>query len=106
MLNNDFFFENRAVCEIMWKNVVQRGRPHMIIWRMSIACRIPKVTNTRTGRVILIALPTATVVVRVWTRLSVTLYLYCQSCYNWPCSSWTCYTCTKTCTRSAFSIYI
>jgi len=26
-----FFFENRAVYEIMWKNIVERGRPQMII---------------------------------------------------------------------------
>jgi len=24
-----FFFENFAVCEIMWKNVVERGGPQM-----------------------------------------------------------------------------
>jgi hypothetical protein len=41
-----FFFENRAVCEIMWKNVVERGGPQMTIWSMSIACWIPKATNT------------------------------------------------------------
>jgi hypothetical protein len=29
-----FFFENRAVYEIMWKNTVQPGRPQMAIWRM------------------------------------------------------------------------
>jgi len=23
-----FLFENRAVCEIMWRNIVERGRPH------------------------------------------------------------------------------
>jgi hypothetical protein len=23
-----FFFENRAVCEKIWKNIVERGRPH------------------------------------------------------------------------------
>jgi hypothetical protein len=56
VLNNDFFFEIRAVYEIMWKNIVQRGRPQMIIWRMRIACWIPKATNAHTGRVILIAL--------------------------------------------------
>jgi len=33
-----FFFENRAVYEIMWKNVVERCRPHMTIWRMRTAC--------------------------------------------------------------------
>jgi len=37
----------------MWKNVEQ-GRPQMTIWRMRIACWIPKATNTRTGCVILI----------------------------------------------------
>jgi hypothetical protein len=40
------FFENRAVYEIVWKNVVERGRPQMTIWRMRIACWIPKATNT------------------------------------------------------------
>jgi hypothetical protein len=42
------FYENRAVYEIMWKNIVERGRPHMAIWRLSIACCIPKATNTQT----------------------------------------------------------
>ena len=39
--------ENRAVYERMWKNIVERGRPQMAIWRMRIACRIPKATNTQ-----------------------------------------------------------
>jgi len=30
MLNNNFFFESRAICEIMWKNIVQRDRSQMI----------------------------------------------------------------------------
>jgi len=42
------FFENRADYEIMWKNTGERGRPQMIIWRMRIACWIPKATNTYT----------------------------------------------------------
>jgi len=50
-----FFFENRAVYEIMWKNNVERGRPHMAIWRMRIACRIDKSTNTRLQYVISLA---------------------------------------------------
>jgi hypothetical protein len=41
-------FENLAVYEIMWKNIVVRGRPHMTIWRMRIACCIPKATHTHT----------------------------------------------------------
>jgi hypothetical protein len=26
-VSSNFFFENRAVCEIMWENIVDRGRP-------------------------------------------------------------------------------
>ena len=33
--------ENRAVYEIIWKNVVERRRPQMTIWRMRISCWIP-----------------------------------------------------------------
>jgi hypothetical protein len=57
MFNNIFFFENRAIYEIMWKNIVQRDRPQMTIWRMRIACWIPKATNTHSQYVILIAFP-------------------------------------------------
>jgi len=32
--------ENLAVDEIMWKNIVEPGRPQMIIWCMRIACWI------------------------------------------------------------------
>jgi len=32
----------------MWKNTVERDRPQMIIWRMRIACWMPKATNTHT----------------------------------------------------------
>ena len=34
------------VYEIMWKNILQRGRPQMAIWRMRTACWIPKATDT------------------------------------------------------------
>ena len=46
MFNNYFFFEDRAVKEIMWKNTVEQGRPQMTIWRMRIVFCIPKTTNT------------------------------------------------------------
>ena len=48
MFSNLFFPppENRAVCEIMWENIVQPDRPRMTIWRMRIACWIPKATHT------------------------------------------------------------
>jgi hypothetical protein len=37
-------FLNRAVCELMWKNV-QRDSPQMTLWRMCIACWIHTHTN-------------------------------------------------------------
>ena len=49
----NFFFENRAVYDIMW-TAVERGSPQMTIWRMRFACWVPKATNTLTGCVILI----------------------------------------------------
>jgi hypothetical protein len=39
----------------MWKNTVQRIRPRIAIWRMRIACWIPKATNTHPEYVIFIA---------------------------------------------------
>jgi hypothetical protein len=41
----NFFFENRAVYEIMSTNIVEPGRPQMTKWRMHIACWLPKTTN-------------------------------------------------------------
>ena len=43
--------ENRAVYEIILKTFVESGRPQ-IIWRMRIACWIPKSTNIRSEYVI------------------------------------------------------
>jgi len=43
---NNFFPENRAVYEIMWKNIVDPDRPLMTVCRMHCACWTPKATNT------------------------------------------------------------
>jgi hypothetical protein len=51
------FCKNRAVYEIMWKNMVQPGRPQITIWRMRTACWINKATNTHSQYVVLIAFP-------------------------------------------------
>jgi hypothetical protein len=40
----------------MWENSVEADRPQMTIWRMRIACWVPKATDTHSGCVILIAL--------------------------------------------------
>jgi len=68
---NVFFFEIRAVYEIMWKNVVERGWPQLIIWRMRIACWIPKATNAHTDSVILIAFP-----LQQWLHSSASILRY------------------------------
>jgi hypothetical protein len=41
----------------MWENIVEPDRPQMAMWRMRIACWIPKATNTHSEYIILIALP-------------------------------------------------
>jgi len=51
------FFENRAVCEIIWKKYVEQDRLHMIKWRMRIACWVTKTTQRHSEYVILIAFP-------------------------------------------------
>ena len=52
---SNFFFENRAVYEIMEKNNVEPDRPQMTVWRMRIAFCVPKATNTCSEYVIIIA---------------------------------------------------
>jgi hypothetical protein len=49
---NHLFPQNRALNEIMWKNMVQPNRPQITIRRMRIACWITKATHTPSGYVI------------------------------------------------------
>jgi len=42
-------FENSAVNEIMWKNILECGGTQMTIWGMCIACWIPEATNTHSN---------------------------------------------------------
>jgi len=79
-------FENRAFYEIMWKNIVQRTRRQIIIWRMRIACWMTKATNTHSEYVILIAVPLQQ---RLHERASVLRYTYIAGLVNlrsiWRC---------------------
>jgi hypothetical protein len=47
--------ESPTFYEIMWKNMVESGRPQMTIWRMCSACCIPKAKHPHSENVILIA---------------------------------------------------
>jgi hypothetical protein len=49
--------KNCAIYEIMWKNIVEWGRPQMTIQQMYITCCILRATNTHTDCVIVIAFP-------------------------------------------------
>ena len=62
----------------MWKNIVQQFRPLITIWRMRIACWIPKATNTHSEYVTLIASPP-----QQWLheRLSIMLHVHFPSCF-------------------------
>jgi hypothetical protein len=55
----------------MLKNTVDLDKPQMTIWRMRIACWIPKATDTHSEYVILIAFPLQTMVAQM--RLDVAL---------------------------------
>jgi hypothetical protein len=57
LCSTTFFFENVAICEIMWKNIVDPDTPQLTLWRMRISCWVPKAINTQSEKVILIALP-------------------------------------------------
>jgi hypothetical protein len=52
-----FFFENCAFYETMWKKVEEPGRPQMTIWRLHIACWIPKATDTHSEYAIITTFP-------------------------------------------------
>ena len=46
-----------TVCEIMGTKNALPGGSHMTIWRMRVACCIPKATNTRSELVVLTPFP-------------------------------------------------
>ena len=62
----------------MWKNTVELRRPQITIWRMRIACWIPKSTKKQREYAILIAFP-----LQQWLHERaplLTLYVHCLSC--------------------------
>ena len=61
----------------MWKNIVERGRPQMTIWRMRIECWITKATNTH-WEYVTHCFSTTIIVER--TPLNVTLYVQRLAC--------------------------
>jgi hypothetical protein len=71
------FFDNSAVCKIMWENVVELERLHMTIWIMRIAGSVPKATNIHPGYETLNAFP-----LQQWLHEGASIlrvYVYCLS---------------------------
>jgi len=61
----------------MWKNIVEWGRPQKTMWRLRIACRVPRATNTQNPQyIILIVFPP-----QQWLheRASLLRYMYIAS---------------------------
>jgi hypothetical protein len=50
-------FENYAIYEIMWKNILEPERPQMMVCHMCNACWIPKATSAHSEYVIHTAFP-------------------------------------------------
>jgi hypothetical protein len=59
---------------------LEPDRQQMTIWRICIACWIPKATNTHSEYVIINDFSTATMVAR--THLSFSFYIHCLSCLS------------------------
>ena len=77
---NNIVFEYRAFYEIMWKNIVEQGRPQMIIWRMHITCRTAKATDIQSEYVKLIDF-----LLQQWLHKSALpsrFYVHCVSGYS------------------------
>ena len=75
---NNFFPENRGVCEVMFKHILEPDKPQMTMWRMRFACWIYKAKDIQIINTYCFS--TATVVTR--THLNVTcLYIACLIVY-------------------------
>jgi hypothetical protein len=77
-----FLSEIRAVCEIMWKNVIEPDRPQVTIHidaeKMRFAFRITKARKDTPSYLLLTAFAW-----QKWLReraMNVTLYVHCISC--------------------------
>ena len=66
----NLFYRKSCLCEVMWKMVVERGRPRMTIWRMHIGYWIPYTLRLCNSY----RFSTATMVARA--RLNVMYYVY------------------------------
>ena len=72
------FLEIHAICEMMWKKIVEQDRPHMLVWHRHGTCWITEAISTF---VICNTYCFSAATVVAQTHLSVMLYLHCLSCF-------------------------
>jgi hypothetical protein len=78
-----FFLRKLCLFEITRKNMVLTGSLQVIIWRMSIACWLPRATNPLSKYVTVISFALWR---RLWQKCDlVSLYVHCLPC--WCCAS-------------------
>ena len=75
ILSSITFFENCAVNEMMWKNILEWGRPRMTIWQQRIGKGASKLRLTNTASFVLYD-----------ELLTDKFYLESQSLYGWNIS--------------------
>jgi hypothetical protein len=68
--SNYLFSKNHAICEIMWKNKLEPGRPQMTIWLMRTVCWMTTATDTHLEYVIVIPFLKATMVTRTGLKVA------------------------------------
>jgi hypothetical protein len=74
----NLFFEKRAVYEIIWKYIVQPGRPKITTWRRRIACWISKTKNINTVHSVLFCIFCFALYILL---CSVYFVLFCTFCF-------------------------
>jgi len=74
-----FFFEIFTFHEIIWKNILEQGRPQMTIWRMCIACWKLKKTKHKLRISDTYWFCTATMVAQL--HFNYNIYVHCVSSY-------------------------
>jgi len=79
ILSSITFFENHAIYEVMWKNLVEPENKQITMWHLHIARWIPEATNTHSEYNY--GFSTATMVTR--RHLSVALCVHSLSCLYW-----------------------
>jgi len=109
----NLFFEKRAVYEIIWKYIVQPGRPKITTWRRRIACWISKTKNINTVHSVLFCIFCFALYILLCSVYFVLFCTFCFVLYILFCSVYSALFCTFCfvlyilfCSVSVYSVFI